>query len=42
MQYLEKPPESNNLIQLEVGIEDSVHLKFRSSKSEYLDTFIIS
>nr|CCA23710.1 vacuolar protein sorting 26 putative [Albugo laibachii Nc14] len=35
VQFLEEPPESNNLIQLEVGIEDCLHLEFRSSKSKY-------
>ncbi len=30
------PPDSNNSIKMEVGIEDSLHIEFEYNKSKYV------
>jgi hypothetical protein len=31
------PPDSNNSIKMEVGIEDCLHIEFEYNKSKYVD-----
>ena len=34
------PPDSNNSIKMEVGIEDCLHIEFEYNKSKYVTTSI--
>ena len=35
------PPESNNSIKMEVGIEDCLHIEFEYNKSKYVSSLYI-
>ena len=34
------PPDSNNSIKMEVGIEDCLHIEFEYNKSKYVQQFL--
>lgn len=35
------PPDSNNSIKMEVGIEDCLHIEFEYNKSKYVMTTVL-
>ena len=35
------PPDSNNSIKMEVGIEDCLHIEFEYNKSKYVNNVIL-